>query len=118
MSEVIVQSMRRAALAAIGAMAVALAAPAHADVHTDFANQLHTFGIYGPRDYTAWLGKIVCERLSKGVDANADKSVGFVYANLPQHTTTAQAWQFLGAAIGAYCPDQMPVWQSAAAEHG
>jgi hypothetical protein len=32
--------------------AVALAAPAHADVDSDFANQLHGYGIYGPRDYS------------------------------------------------------------------
>ena len=35
-----------------------LAAPAHADVDTDFANQLNGHGIYGPRDYNSWLGKI------------------------------------------------------------
>lgn len=34
-------------LASITAAAVALAAPAHADVDTDFANQLHGYGIYG-----------------------------------------------------------------------
>ena len=26
---------------------------AHADVDTNFANQLHGYGIYGPRDYDA-----------------------------------------------------------------
>ena len=35
--------------------AVAVAAPAHADPDIDFANQLHGYGIYGPRDYNAWL---------------------------------------------------------------
>jgi Zinc-binding dehydrogenase len=51
------------ALASIAAATVTLAAPAHADVDTDFANQLHGYGIYGPRDYNAWLAKITCERL-------------------------------------------------------
>ena len=40
---------------------------------SDFANQLHTFGIYGPLDYNAWLAKIACERLHNGLDATADK---------------------------------------------
>jgi hypothetical protein len=96
------------------ASAIALAAPAHADVDTDFANQLHTYGIYGQRDYNAWLGKIACERFSRGVDTDAFKSANFILNNLPQHTTTGQAWQFLGAAISAYCPEQTPILQRAA----
>jgi hypothetical protein len=47
----------------VTAALVALAAPAHADPDVDFDNQLHGYGIYGPRDYNAWLGKITCERL-------------------------------------------------------
>jgi hypothetical protein len=47
-------------LVAVVAAAVALAAPVHADVDTDFANQLHGYGIYGQRDYNAWLGQIAC----------------------------------------------------------
>jgi hypothetical protein len=50
-----------------------LAAPAHADPDTDFANQLHGYGIYGPRDYTAWLGKIPCERLGNGIDTRTPR---------------------------------------------
>ena len=46
------------ALAAITTVSFAPAAPAHADPDADFANQLHGYGIYGPRDYDAWLGKI------------------------------------------------------------
>jgi uncharacterized protein DUF732 len=101
-------------LSGILTAAIALAAPAHADVDTDFANQLHTYGIYGQRDYNAWLGKIVFERLYKGVDANADKSAQFLSHNLPQGTTTAQTWQFLGAAKNTYCPDQTPMLTSVA----
>jgi hypothetical protein len=107
--------MKGAGLAAVGAaMAFALAAPAHADVDTDFANQLHTYGIYGPRDYNAWLGKIVCKRLGNGLDADAAKSAGFILKNLELHSTTAQAYQFLGASISNYCPELMYVLQNVA----
>ena len=102
----------------VAAAAIALAAPAHADVDTDFANQLHTFGIYGPRDYNAWLGKITCERLNRRLDPDADASAKFVLNNLPQHSTTAQAWQFLGASISSYCPEMTPILQYAAEQHG
>ena len=101
--------MKRARVVAIAAFAIALAAPAHADVDSDFADQLNGYGIYGPRDFSAWMGKIVCKRLNTGVDGNAHKSVDFVSANLPRGTTQVQTWQFLAAAVGTYCPDQMPV---------
>jgi len=67
------------------------------------------FGIYGPRDYNAWLGKISCKRLARGVDADAYAAVTFVSRNLPRGSTDTQAWQFLGAAIGVYCPDRAGV---------
>jgi hypothetical protein len=101
-------------LASITAAAVAFAASAHADVDTDFADQLHGYGICGPRDYNAWLGKITCNRLGSGTDADADKSAAFLSKNLPRGTTTAQTWQFLAVAIGRYCPDQTPVLTSVA----
>jgi hypothetical protein len=101
--------MKGMRLAVIVAVAIALAAPAQADEDTDFANQLHTYGIYGPRDYNAWLGKILCDRLHKGVDANAFESTQFVAANLPRGTTQVQAWQVVAAAISYYCPDQTHV---------
>jgi Protein of unknown function (DUF732) len=97
------------ALASIAAASVALAASAHADVDTDFANQLHGYGIYGQRDYNAWLAKITCERLGNGLDSTAEKSAEFLSHNLPRGTNTAQTWQFLAAAIGTYCPEQMPI---------
>jgi hypothetical protein len=50
--------MKAIQVAAIVAVAIALTAPAPADGDTDFANQLHAYGIYGPRDYNAWLGKM------------------------------------------------------------
>jgi hypothetical protein len=104
---------KRLGLASITATLV-LAAPAHADVDTDFANQLHVYGIYGPRDYNAWLGKIICNRLGNGTDADAYTSAAFLSKNLPRGSTTGQTWQFLAAAISTYCPDQMPVVTSAA----
>jgi sulfite reductase beta subunit-like hemoprotein len=92
-----------------------LAAPAaHADVDTDFANRLHTYGIYGQRDYNAWLAKITCERLDDGLDSNAEKSAVFLSTNLPHGSTTEQTWQFLAAAINTYCPDRTAVLTSVA----
>jgi hypothetical protein len=101
------------ALAAVAA-GLAFAAPAHADVDTDFTNELHTYGIYGQKDYNAWIGKIVCKRLRNGVDTDANKSAQFVHMQLVKDSTTEQAWQFLGAALRTYCPDQMPVLEQAA----
>lgn len=101
------------AAAATAAAALCLAAPAGADPDIDFADQLHGYGIYGQRDYNAWLGKIACKRLYRGVDGDAWASAGFIEKNLT-HYSTAQAWQFLGAAISTYCPDQIGVLQAAA----
>jgi hypothetical protein len=103
-------------LVAVVVAAVALAAPVHADVDTDFANQLHVYGVYGSRDYNAWLGKITCHRLGNGIDTDAYQSAAFLSKNLPRGTTTAQAWQFLNSAITTYCPDQVPVLTSAAGQ--
>jgi Protein of unknown function (DUF732) len=98
------------------AVAIALAAPAHADDDTDFANQLHTYDIYGPRDYNAWLGKILCDRLHAGVDAKAFESTHFVAANLPRGTNQVQTRQFLATPISYYCPDQTQVLENVAAQ--
>jgi hypothetical protein len=103
---------RLPSLVAFVAAAVALAAPVHADVDTDFANQLHVYGVYGQRDFNAWLGKITCNRLGNDIDADAYESAAFLSENLPRGTTTAQTWQFLNSAINTYCPDQMPVLTS------
>jgi hypothetical protein len=101
-------------LVVVVAVALALSAPVHADVDTDFANQLHVYGIYGPRDDNAWLAKITCNRLGNGIDADAYESAAFLSNNLPKDRTTAQTWQFLDAAVTTYCPDQMAVLTSAA----
>ena len=100
--------------AAVIAPALVFAAPAHAYPDTDFANELHTYGIYGQKDYNAWIGKIACKRLDNGLDQDADTSAKFVYQQLEKGSTTEQAWQFLGAALRTYCPDKMSVLQAAA----
>lgn len=100
---------------AVGA-AMTFAAPAHADPDTDFANALHIYGIYGPKDYNAWIGKIACKRLYRGLDADAYASAKFVSAQLSTDSTTAQAYQFLGLAIPTYCPDQQFVLQQLAGQ--
>ena len=98
----------------VTAAMVALAVPAHADPDADFAKQLHGYGIYGPLDYDAWLGKITCERLRNGLDTTADKSAHVALTNLPRGTTPGQSYQFLAAAIGTYCPDRVPILTAAA----
>ena len=111
------KGMRLASIAAAAiAPALVFAAPAHADPDVDFANELHTYGIYGQKDYNAWIGKITCKRLYNGVDQDADKSAKFIFVQLQKGSTTAQAWQFLGAALRTYCPDQLPVLERAAAQ--
>jgi hypothetical protein len=94
--------------------AIALAVPAQADPDIDFANQLHSYGIYGQRDYNAWLGKITCKRLFRGVDGDAYASMSFITKNLARDTTQTQVAQFLGAAISTYCPDMTAVLQRVA----
>ncbi|BBX85404.1 DUF732 domain-containing protein [Mycolicibacterium aubagnense] len=105
------------ALAAAGigiAVAVSNSATAYADPDTDFANQLHTYGIYGPKDYNAWLGKIACQRLDNNIDHDAYQSATFVATNLSRQNATQQNWQFLSAAIDFYCPDKRSVLEEAA----
>jgi len=97
---------RALAAASIGFLvAIGNSSIAQADPDTDFANQLHTYGIYGPKDYNAWLGKIACQRMSNNIDRDAYQSAKFVATNLARQNTTEQNWQFLGAAIDFYCPD-------------
>jgi Protein of unknown function (DUF732) len=110
--------MKGTRLASIAAAAIApalvIAAPAHADPDTDFANELHVYGIYGQKDYNAWIGKIACKRLYNGVDQDAEKSAKFIFMQLEKGSTTEQAWQFLGAALRTYCPEKLPILQAAA----
>lgn len=109
--------MRITRLAAtVVGMAIALAAPAQADLDTDFVAELHSYGIYGPKDYNAWLAKMVCKRLDRNVDADAHKSVAFTTDNLPRGTDQAQAWRFVGTSINYYCPEKRPVLESVAGQ--
>lgn len=100
--------------AGVVGMAIALAAPVHADLDTDFNAELHGYGIYGPRDYNSWLAKMVCKRLDTGVDGDANKSVNFATTNLPRGTDQPQAWRFVGASILNYCPHHKDVLERAA----
>ncbi|BBZ78697.1 hypothetical protein MANY_40340 [Mycolicibacterium anyangense] len=93
-------------LLTVPVVSMLLAAPAAADPDTDFAAELHTYGIYGQRDYNAWIGKITCKRADRGIDKDANASAVFVHNNLAPGTTTEQAWQFLAAAVRTYCPEQ------------
>ena len=111
----IIRSVKAVILAtAAVAAGLLMAAPANADPDTDFGNELHTYGIYGPKDYNAWIGKITCKRLRTGLDANAYESAVFLKKNLDKDSTEQQVYQFLGAAITYYCDDQRPVLTSIA----
>ncbi|HEV7361994.1 MAG TPA: DUF732 domain-containing protein [Mycobacterium sp.] len=111
---------------AMAAAAIALATPAQADppptprtpsppsdYDAPFKNTVNGFGIYQPQDQLAWLGKITCDRLGRGVDHDAYASANFIQHNLPRGTSQGQAFQFLGAAVDHYCPDQAGVVQAA-----
>jgi hypothetical protein len=111
---------------AMATAAIALATPAQADppptprtpsppsdYDAPFKNTVNGFGIYQPQDQLAWLGKITCDRLGRGVDHDAYASANFIQHNLPRGTSQGQAFQFLGAAVDHYCPDQVGVVQAA-----
>jgi hypothetical protein len=112
--------MRRFTAAVIASAAMVLGASgiARADPDSDFARDLHTYGIYGQKDYNAWIGKIACKRMYTNVDHDAYQSAKFVSAQLQKDSTTAQAWQFLGAAIDYYCPEKRVVLDQAAGGTG
>jgi hypothetical protein len=111
-----IQPMKATRFAVTGfaaiAVAIGLAVPAHADIDTDFDQQLNSFGIYGSHDYNPYLAKIACNRLGRGVDPDAAASARFVARNLPRGTTQVQSYQFLGSAISFYCPDLAPKLQN------
>lgn len=103
-----------AVLTLLAALTVLRAPAAHADPDIDFANQLHAVGIYGPRDYNAWIAKIACERLDNGIDRSAADSAHFVAKQLPKAATEVQSWQFVARAYSIYCPDRQVLLQQAA----
>ena len=99
---------------AAAAAALVLAAPAQADPDTDFSNELHTYGIYGQKDYNAWIGKITCKRQRKGLDKDAFASAQFVQNQLARgQNSTEQSWKFLAGALRFYCPDLLPILDQA-----
>lgn len=70
--------------------------------------------VFGPRDENAWLAKITCKRLTTRVDGTAFASATFLKTNLARTASTQQVWQFFGATVETYCPEQTPALQSAA----
>lgn len=94
-------------LVAVGMIVPIGTGTALADRDTDFATALHGFGIYGQRDYNAWLAKITCKRLDTGVDGAATDSAQFLKLNLARSSSTEQVWQFLGTALRMYCPGHL-----------
>ncbi|ULE32515.1 DUF732 domain-containing protein [Mycobacterium sp. IDR2000157661] len=103
-------------IAGIASLAAALvfAVPAQADPDTDFANELHTYGIYGQKDFNAWIGKITCKRQRNGLDTSAHESAQFIQHQLQRsQNSTEQAYQFLAAALRYYCPDLTPILDQA-----
>jgi hypothetical protein len=97
------------AAVAMSVPALAVAVPANADPDTDFYNELHIYGIYGEKDYNAWIGKIACKRLWNNLDRDANASATFVKRQLNKDATTEQTYQFLGAAYRTYCPEKLPI---------
>lgn len=96
-----------AATAAVAA-ALVMAVPAQADPDTDFSNELQVYGIYGQKDYYAWIGKIVCKRQRNGLDTDSAKSARFISMQLPKgQNSTEQSYQFLAAALRTYCPERL-----------
>jgi hypothetical protein len=89
--------------------ALALSAPAHADPDTDFYNELHIYGIYGEKDYNAWIGKLACKRLWRNIDHDVNANAQFVKNQLNKDATTEQTYQFLGAAYRTYCPEKLSI---------
>jgi len=106
--------MKSAMAGCVAALAVVTAPVAHADRDEAFADQLHTYGIYGQKDFNAWIGKLMCKRLHNGLDEDAFASAKFVHDQLNRDATTEQAWQFVAAAVPVYCPDQSAALQRAA----
>lgn len=103
-----------ALITAAVAATVAFAPPAVADTDKAFAAELRAHGIYGQRDYNAWIAKITCKRLDRGVDSDAHASAAFVHDNLNRGTSTEQSWQFVAAALRTYCPHQLGYLDAAA----
>jgi hypothetical protein len=112
--------MKFAVTALMVGAAVGFAAPAQADPSfdrdpdTNFAHQLHTVGIYGQKDYNAWIGKIMCKRMYNNVDTSAADTATFVRNQLDRDSTTEQVWQFVGLAVDYYCPEKRVVIDHAA----
>ena len=100
---------------ALAAAALLSAAPAQADVDTDFTNELHIYGIYGQKDYNAWIGKITCKRLNKGLDKDANMSAAVRSQSAGERTAPpSKRGSSLVPRLRLYCPDKLPILAQAA----
>jgi len=90
------------------AIAIILAAPAHADQDSDFDRYLWNFEYYAPHDSTRFLAKTTCTRLRNGSFPDAATALNYFTRNLKGGTTAEQTYQILGASVGFYCPEQAP----------
>ena len=98
-----------AAIAAV-ALALAFAAPAHADSEMDalFLKGLDTGQIpyHEGADVAILLGHLVCMRLSSGTGTYA-ATFDFLQGSRPAWTDYQHGY-FIALAVAAYCPDQKP----------
>ena len=90
-----------------GYAAFVLAPNASADRDTDFATELHGFGIYGQRDYNAWLAKITCKRLTTGVDADAGESAVSCRTTWHAHRAQNRFGSFWGPGCACTAPEHL-----------
>ncbi|ORA11283.1 DUF732 domain-containing protein [Mycobacterium arosiense] len=104
--------MKATRLASVVAVAISLAAPAHADQDAsqdaDFYNQLRYYEVYSPHDFDRYIVTTICERLRSGNFPDALTAHDYLNRNIKAGTTEQQGYQILGTGIGIYCPDQSP----------
>lgn len=101
------------ASAAVGGMLVApFASPAtaHADIYTDaFLQTLHNKGFFHDRGDAGLiaLGGVACSRLANNGGSIPD-AINYIYQNSGDTIDMGDAGYFVGASIGAFCPEYRP----------
>lgn len=82
-----------------------LAGPAHADTNdTAFLDILHSHGIYNDNGNSALIavGHQVCDKLD--INGSAIETSEWLYG-ISKMTDLSSAAYFVGASVGAYCPE-------------
>ena len=98
----------------MAAAAISLAGPAQADDYDyTFKNTVTPSASSARRISSPGWRRSAVTGSARGVDGDPYKSANFVQHNLPRGTTEGQAFQFLGAAIDHYCPDEAGFLQAA-----